>query len=145
MTYTLAPFSRARRVRNRPPTDTVLLAGVGDVLLDVTRRFLLLHGYEVETANGGVECLRQLRRLADPILVLDFELRWGGADGVVARMREDATLADIPVILTTAPPLTAIGPSWFAAPVIEVLSGSPTPAAVLAALRSDRRSRGDPS
>jgi CheY-like chemotaxis protein len=97
----LAPAPLKRRKRN--PSPTVVLADGDEVALDTTRRFLLLHGYEVETATGGVQCLDKLRRLSDPVLVLDFELPWGGGDGVLALLREDSTLADAPVILTMRP------------------------------------------
>lgn len=96
----LAPAPQKRR--KGTPSSTIVLADGDEVALDITRRFLLLHGYEVETALGGVECLDKLSRISDPVLVLDFELPWGGGDDVLALLREDPTLADMPVILTAA-------------------------------------------
>ena len=93
--------SGAQKCRASSPTPTVMLADADEGMLVGTKLFLLLHGYEVETAAGGVECLNKLRRQSNPVLVLNVELPWGGGDGVLAMLGADPTLAHIPVILTT--------------------------------------------
>lgn len=80
---------------------SVLIADGDRELAETTRRFLLLHGLDVETASGGVECLDKLRSLKNRILVLDAELLWGGTVGLLDIMRENSRLAGVPVIITT--------------------------------------------
>jgi CheY-like chemotaxis protein len=135
----LAPVPRPQRVRNRPSDVTVLLADGDEAALGDTRRFLLLQGYEVATASGGVECLDQLRRLTDPVLVLNYELPWGGGDGVLALMREDAALAGTPVILTTtqSPRVKRAGPVT-AAPPVAILEKPVVPEVLLGVIRGVR-------
>jgi DNA-binding response OmpR family regulator len=82
----------------------VLIAESDEPTRDAIRRYLLLHGYEVETADSGVECLSKLRRGTPGVVVLDSDLAWGGGDGVLAVMREEPRLARIPVVLTTRAP-----------------------------------------
>lgn len=78
-----------------------ILVGDGDqVIRDVYRRFFARHGYEVEVADGGVECLAKLRRFFPDVLILDLNLLWGGGDGVLAWIREEIPAHGIPVILT---------------------------------------------
>jgi two-component system response regulator MprA len=108
---------------------TVLLADGDEAELDGTRRFLLLHGYDVKIAAGGVDCLYQLRRLTNAVLVLDIDLPWGGGDGVLALLQDDPTLEDTPVILTTSrtsaelPPPLAAGTVQLVLPKPLVLEG----------------------
>jgi hypothetical protein len=40
------------------------------------QEFLLGHGYRVETADNGLECLTSLRKFVPSKLVLDLELLW---------------------------------------------------------------------
>src|SRR6188508_671451 len=40
-------------------------------------------GYEVLTANGGVECIDRLRDCSVALLLLEAPLLWGGSDGVL--------------------------------------------------------------
>ena len=79
---------------------TLLIAESDDELRDAYRRFLTWHGYEVETAADGLDCLEKLRRLTPAVLVLDRGLRWGGADGVLACLREESTTSGVSVVLT---------------------------------------------
>lgn len=80
-----------------------LLIAEGDVeLCDLYRQLLTERGYEVETASDGLDCLEKLRRVMPEVLVLDQELRWGGADGVLAWLREERATAGLPVVLTGA-------------------------------------------
>jgi DNA-binding response OmpR family regulator len=77
-----------------------LLIAEGDAeLRDVYRRFLTERGYDVETASDGLDCLKKLRRLMPAVLVLDWEVRWGGGDGVLAWLREQGATAGVSVVL----------------------------------------------
>ena len=81
---------------------TLLIAQSDAELRDAYRRFLTGRGYDVETAADGLDCLEKLRRVAPAVLVLDRELRWGGADGVLAWLREEREGSGIVVLLTAA-------------------------------------------
>lgn len=109
-----------QKVRKATPKPTVLIAEGDEVTRDTMKRYLLLRGYEVETATGGVECLEKLRRGTTQVVVLDSDIAWGGGDGVLAIMREEPRLARIPVILTT-PALGLDEVSFARAPVLRIL------------------------
>jgi len=67
------------------------------------RALLKARGYEVELAHDGGEVLERLER--DPLpdlLLLDYEMPVLDGEAVLARMRSDPRLADVPVLLATA-------------------------------------------
>ena len=71
--------------------------------MDVYQRLLSSCGYQVETASGGLECLGKLTDVVPDVLVLDAELNWGGADGVLTRLREEESpILAVPVVLITS-------------------------------------------
>jgi CheY-like chemotaxis protein len=80
----------------------VLIADADRELCDLCRRFFSQHGWLARASGGGVECLAQLRQFSPQLLILDLALPWGGADGLLAVMRDDPGLARIPVVLTSA-------------------------------------------
>jgi DNA-binding response OmpR family regulator len=89
---------------------TLLIAESDAELRDAYRRFLTGRGYDLETAADGLDCLEKLRRVTPAVLVLDRGLRWGGADGVLAWLREERAASGIAVMLTSTasyPPDTA--------------------------------------
>ena len=79
---------------------TVLIAESDAELRDAYRRFLTGRGYDVETAADGLDCLEKLLRVTPAVLVLDRALRWGGADGVLAWLREESATFEVSVVLT---------------------------------------------
>jgi DNA-binding response OmpR family regulator len=79
---------------------TLLIADSDPELCKVYQSFFAAHGYEVETASDGLDCVAKLRRATPAALVLDLKLRWGGADGVLAWLREERTASEVAVILT---------------------------------------------
>jgi DNA-binding NtrC family response regulator len=80
-----------------------LLIADGDTLvLDRCRGYFTRHGYQVEVAADGLQCLDSLYRMPPNILVLDQELLWGGGDGVLAYLREDQWRWPKTVVVTTS-------------------------------------------
>jgi len=80
---------------------SILLIAESDLeLRDACRRFFAERGYDVETAADGLDCVEKLRRVSPAVLVLDRELRWGGADGVLALLREQGAQCEVSVVLT---------------------------------------------
>lgn len=77
----------------------LLVADACDALAERLRKFFLSLGFRVDTAVDGLECVEILRRSHPNVLVLDANLPWGGGDGVLARMRADASSSRVPVVL----------------------------------------------
>ena len=86
---------------------SLLIADADSKLSQLYVQFFSEFGFEVETASDGLECLDKLRQFKPHVLILDLDMPWGGGDGVLARMREDADLPRVPVVLVTgdSPPL----------------------------------------
>jgi DNA-binding response OmpR family regulator len=80
---------------------TVLIAEADADLRAIYQRFFSYHSWQVQTAGGGLECLAKLRQLPPDLLVLDWELPWGGGEGVLTLMRENPRLRRVPVLLTS--------------------------------------------
>jgi CheY-like chemotaxis protein len=66
---------------------------------DIYRTYLSWHGYVVQTASDGLDCLNKLSQAMPVVLVLNQELRWGGSDGVLACLREESTATGYPSFL----------------------------------------------
>jgi CheY-like chemotaxis protein len=93
----LAPDSRPLH-----PDLPILLAIDDDPTVhDLLRRSLRVEGIRLETARGGVEGLRRARELRPAVITLDVLMP--GMDGwaVLAALKADPELADIPVIMLT--------------------------------------------
>jgi len=64
--------------------------------------FFPTHGYEVATATDGIDCMGKLRSVNPDVLVLEQDFPWGGCEGVLARIREDPQLCQIPLLIVTS-------------------------------------------
>jgi DNA-binding response OmpR family regulator len=71
-------------------------------LLELLRLDLELAGYRVEVARDGVEALEQLRQDPSDVVLLDVMMPRMDGWQVLAAMRSDERLADIPVVMLTA-------------------------------------------
>ena len=83
-------------------TGTVLIADDSLVIRAVVRRGLEEEGYHVVEAVDGLDALEQCRRRAPDVILLDIEMP--GLDGyqVLAELKSDAGLKDIPVVFLTS-------------------------------------------
>lgn len=77
----------------------LLIADGDGSLTDLYQKYFAAHGYSVRVALGGVECVTALRETPPDVLVLDTELKWGGADGVLTVMEEENGLSNVPIVL----------------------------------------------
>jgi FixJ family two-component response regulator len=77
----------------------VLLALADETLHEPYRQLLDVHGFQVEIASGGVDCLLKLCKFAPEVLILDREIHWGGGDGVLAVLRSAKMTLWPPVVL----------------------------------------------
>jgi DNA-binding response OmpR family regulator len=73
-----------------------------DESLQAVYRELLQKEFDVVTAFNGLKCIARLRERPPAVLVLEPQLPWGGGAGVLAAMREESGLADVPVMILTA-------------------------------------------
>jgi DNA-binding response OmpR family regulator len=60
------------------------------------------YGFEVTSAATGLECIARLKDSAPDVVVLEPALPWGQGEGILARMRENADVPCVPVILLCA-------------------------------------------
>lgn len=100
----------------------VLVADADAELPELYRRFFAHYDWQVELANGGLDCLVRLRRAPPDILILNCQLPWGGPDGVLAVMRDDRDLCRVPVILTFTSATADGAAESLSAPVVRVLA-----------------------
>ena len=70
--------------------------------LEILRRRLVAHGYEVVTAADGEEGLASARELRPDLILLDIMMPKLDGISVVRSLKQDAALQSIPVILVTA-------------------------------------------
>lgn len=77
----------------------ILVADTDGSLADAFRSCLERLGFDVRTAQSGVECLNRLREMSPDILLLERELLWGGGDGVAAVLRETVPRCRSSVVL----------------------------------------------
>jgi len=77
----------------------VLIADPDRYLLATYKEHLSLEGFEVATAQDGLECLRRLREFGPDALVLEPEIPWGGGDGIVSMMHEDEDLPRVRTVV----------------------------------------------
>jgi CheY-like chemotaxis protein len=96
----------------------VLLAASDDQVRAAGRARLTELGWEVATAAHGLDCVAHLRRSVWDVIVLDANLLWGGADGVMSEIAEGA-LPELPIVFLGNPP--SIPVSRIPARIVEVL------------------------
>ena len=97
--------SRAADASVRPTRDDRIFALVVDdsiTVRRVTQRFLERNGMRVMTAKDGVEAMALLQEHAPDVILLDIEMPRMDGYEVAAQVRNDARLADIPIIMITS-------------------------------------------
>ncbi|MFM2012570.1 MAG: Regulator of RpoS [Planctomycetota bacterium] len=80
----------------------LLIADSDPTLTELYESYFSDKGYQVVTASNGLQCLRSIREELPDVLVLEHKLPWGGADGVLACLRQDYPFASPEVILLTS-------------------------------------------
>jgi chemosensory pili system protein ChpA (sensor histidine kinase/response regulator) len=97
--------SRAADASVRPTRDDRIFALVVDdsiTVRRVTQRFLERNGMRVMTAKDGVEAMALLQEHAPDVILLDIEMPRMDGYEVAQHVRNDARLADIPIIMITS-------------------------------------------
>ncbi|MCC6776889.1 MAG: GAF domain-containing protein [Hyphomicrobiales bacterium] len=97
------PISLTRGPTTDPTTQAPLVLVVDDdaTMRDVTRRFLERAGFAVAVAGGGKEGLRLAREMRPCAITLDVMMPDIDGWTVLAALKGDPELADIPVVLMT--------------------------------------------
>lgn len=101
----------------------VLLIAESDTeLCEMYAMFFAERGFETETAFDGLDCLNKLRRNRASVLLLDRGLVWGGADGVLAWLRQQTPMPEVSVVLTNGPNNPPAVPGHARPPVVASLT-----------------------
>ncbi len=77
----------------------ILIADPDRYLLAAYKAQLGSGGFDVATAQNGLECLRRLREFTPDVLVLEPSIPWGGGDGILSLLHEEPGLPEVRVIL----------------------------------------------
>jgi CheY-like chemotaxis protein len=80
----------------------VLMAEDSPVNRELLREILESRGCEVDEAADGEEALEKMGRSRPDILLLDIGMPKLDGFGVIQRVRQDPSLADLPVLAVTA-------------------------------------------
>jgi CheY-like chemotaxis protein len=120
-----------------PGAKTILLVDDDALVLRVFRDGLVRQGFQVQTANDGLEAVRALHAGKPDIVVLDLMMpKFTGAD-VVKFIRSQADLADLPVIVLSNGYIDELAQAVHAAGVQEALLKSRcTPSALVDVIRN---------
>jgi CheY-like chemotaxis protein len=119
-----------------PGTKTILLVDDDALILRVFKEGLVRHGFQVQTANDGLEALKALHVTKPDLVVLDLMMpKFTGAD-VVNFIRTQPELADIPIIVLSNGYIDELAQAVHAAGVQEALLKSRcTPSALVDVIR----------
>ena len=117
-------------------SETVLVIDDDPAIRDLVQRFLIREGFRVVAATGGEEGLRLARELRPDVITLDVLMP--GLDGwaVLAALKADPALAEIPVIMLTMVDDRGLG---YALGAAEYLTKPLDRERLLAAVRKHRR------
>jgi len=80
----------------------ILVADDDDILLDLVSFRLEAEGHEIISARDGVEALNMVREHSPDLVILDAMMPVINGAEVLREIREDAELADLPVMMLTA-------------------------------------------
>ena len=119
------------------PRRRVVLASGDDRVRAAGRARLAADGWEVATACDGLECVVHLRQAGAEVVVLDANLLWGGADGVLEHIADGAPPA-IPVVFLGNPPHRPAGGGTAVVAILEKPVDADTLALAVAATRDGR-------
>ncbi len=86
---------------NHPPATKILLIDDDGDFTDVLGKFLRKHGYDAMGVNSGREGIRVASALLPDLVVCDLDMPGMGGYEVLARLRQDARLTEIPVVFLT--------------------------------------------
>jgi DNA-binding NtrC family response regulator len=113
---------RGRREKRRADMKRRLLwAEPDEELLGLYQQAFSRWGFDVRWATNGLECMAQLHNDDTDLLVLDCDLVWGGADGVLAFLREQRSPKEMPDVFVIGDPPATVLSQRFSIPAANCL------------------------
>lgn len=99
-----APYIVSTPVDTVIPVERPLVLVVDDSLTvrKVTSRTLQKYGFDVTTAKDGIEALEQIRERVPDVMLVDIEMPRMDGYELTSRIRDDAQLKTIPIIMITS-------------------------------------------
>ncbi len=94
-------------VANGRDTLRVLVTDDDPATVECLTALFTGEGYEVESVNGGAECLDSARRDPPDVIILDLMMPGMSGFDVVDRLQADPRMKDVPVVVYTAMTLSA--------------------------------------
>ncbi len=90
-------------------SNTIVVVDDEETICETLKDVLEEEGYSVEIAGDGVEALTLLRTMSvlPRMIILDLLMPRMDGNAVLAALRADAALADIPVVISTSDPSRA--------------------------------------
>jgi signal transduction histidine kinase/CheY-like chemotaxis protein len=113
----LKVLDRVRRAGDRPD---VLVVDDDETTRDMFRRTLTREGWTVREAVNGAEGLAEAAAARPSVMVLDLMMPEIDGFEVLAKLRQDPTLRDIPVVVVTAKELTSQERDWLHSNALEI-------------------------
>ncbi|WP_137392382.1 hybrid sensor histidine kinase/response regulator [Rhodoligotrophos defluvii] len=130
----LEVLDRVRRSGDRPD---VLVIDDDETTRDMLRRTLMREGWTVREAVNGAAGLAEAAAAKPSVILLDLMMPEVDGFEVLAKLRQDPHLRDIPVIVVTAKELTAQEREWLRSNALEIFQkGAYGRAELVASLRS---------
>ena len=88
--------------KNRQAGSTIMLVEDDEINRSMLRQLLQNSGYRVVEAGNGPEALEVARREHPIVILMDLDLPELDGIGATRRIRENAELREIPIVMTTA-------------------------------------------
>lgn len=99
----------------------LLWADADTELLDLYQRAFHKWGFDMRVTGDAMDCVSLLREDDADVLVLDSELAWGGADGVLSFLRENRAPGEMPAVFVIGDPLPEVLSTRFDVPAAHCL------------------------
>ena len=90
----------------------ILLADSDPTLREIYGRFFQAGGFDVRVAADGVNCLKTLQDFQPEVLVVQWDLPWGGGEGILAWLRDNDVTPPATIVVTTSDAATAASRRW---------------------------------
>lgn len=119
----------------RPAAPIVLLVEDHETSADGYAQLLAGAGYRVARAKNGYEALAEVSREAPSLVLLDLKLPKLDGWDLLQRLKADASVASVPVVVVTADPLPTHHEMARSRGAVAVLSKPIDPAELLAVVR----------
>jgi chemosensory pili system protein ChpA (sensor histidine kinase/response regulator) len=98
----VAPVTEPDWAQTQPSRKLVMIVDDSITMRKVTSRVLQSHDFDVLTAKDGVDALEQLQDRLPDVILCDIEMPRMDGYEVIERVREDARLRHIPIVMITS-------------------------------------------